>query len=147
MSQTVLNTLEKLRSMNLDQKAPTARYNPAQGGAPHGGGQRTGVALSPLSEAAAGTIGDKVRACWTIDSGAEGVQTMSVLLRVTTDASGTPRLVTVAPADAGRYASDPVFQAFVDRARRAVLDARCSPWPLPPSLEGKPNTFNFRFSP
>ncbi len=147
MSQTVLNTLEKLRSMNLDQKAPTARYNPAQGGAPHAGGQRTGVALSPLSTAAAGQIADKVRACWTIDGGAEGVQSMSVHFRVTTDASGQVREVTVAPQDAGRYSSDPIFQAFVDRARRAVLDYHCSPWPLPPSLEGKVNTFNFRFSP
>jgi hypothetical protein len=148
MSQTVLNTLEKLRSMNLQQKPPTARYNPAQGGAPHGGGNpNNSDATAALTAAERGAIGDRVRECWTIDSGAEGVQTMQVLLKVTTDATGTVRLAQVAPADQGRVYADPVFRAFAERAVRAVLDYRCSALPLPPSLEGKPETFTFRFSP
>jgi hypothetical protein len=147
MSQTVLNTLDKLRSMNLDQKAPTARYNPAQGGAPHGGGSRLGDATASLTSAERGAIGDKVRQCWTIDSGAEGIQSMSVILKVTTDATGTVRLAQVGPSDQGRVYADPVFRAFAERAVRAVLDYRCSALPLPPSLEGKPETFTFRFSP
>jgi neural Wiskott-Aldrich syndrome protein len=148
MSQTVLNTLEKLRSMSLQQKAPTARYNPAQGGAPHGGGNpNNSDATASLTAAERGAIGDKVRECWTIDSGAEGVQSMSVILKVTTDASGTVRLAQVGPADQGRVYADPVFRAFAERAVRAVLDYRCSTLPLPPSLEGRPQTFTFRFSP
>jgi hypothetical protein len=148
MSQTVLNTLEKLRSMNLDQKAPTARYNPAQGGAPHGGGNpNNSDATASLTQAQRGAIGDKVRECWTIDSGAEGVQTMSVILKVTTDATGTVRLAQVGAADQGRVYADPVFRAFAERAVRAVLDYRCSALPLPASLEGRPETFTFRFSP
>jgi neural Wiskott-Aldrich syndrome protein len=148
MSQTVLNTLEKLRSMNLQQKAPTARYNPAQGGAPHGGGNpNNSDATASLTAAERGAIGDKVRECWTIDSGAEGVQSMSVILKVTTDATGTVRLAQVGAADQGRVYADPVFRAFAERAVRAVLDYRCSTLPLPPSLEGRPQTFTFRFSP
>ena len=148
MSQTVLNTLDKLRSMNLEQKAPTARYNPAQGGAPHGGGNPNNRdATAALTSAERGAIGDKVRECWTIDSGAEGIQSMQVLLRVTTDATGTVRLAQVAPADQGRVYADPVFRAFAERAVRAVLDYRCSALPLPPSLEGRSETFTFRFSP
>jgi hypothetical protein len=147
MSQTVLNTLDKLRSLNLNQKAPTARYNPAQGGAPNAGGSRVGDVTAELSSAERGAIGDKVRQCWTIDSGAEGVQTLQVLLKVQTDATGTVRVVHVAGADVGRYQSDPVFAAFADRAVRALLDFRCSALPLPPSLEGRPQTFTFRFSP
>jgi hypothetical protein len=147
MSETVLNTLEKLRSMNLDQKAPTARYNPAQGGAPHGGGSRRGNATASLTAAENGAIGAHVQQCWTIDSGAEGVQSMSVMLTVQTDAGGTVRAVHPAPSDVGRIYADPVFRAFFERAQRALLDYRCSALPLPPSLEGKPETFTFRFSP
>ncbi|WP_419757642.1 energy transducer TonB [Acidisoma sp.] len=148
MSSTVLNTLEKLRSMSVNQKAPTDRYNPAQGGAPHGGGNpNNSDATASLTSAQRGAIGDKVRECWTIDSGAEGVQNMSVILKVTTDATGTARLAQVGAADQGRVNTDPVFRAFAERAVRAVLDYRCSALPLPPSLEGRPQTFTFRFSP
>ncbi|MBW4021820.1 MAG: TonB C-terminal domain-containing protein [Proteobacteria bacterium] len=148
MSQTVLNTLEKLRAMNLNQKTPNARYNPAEGGAPHGGGNPNNTdATALLSAAQRGAIGDKVRQCWTIDSGAQGVQNMQVLLQVTTDATGTVRAARVAPADSGRVNADPVLRAFAERAVRAVLDYRCATLPLPRSLEGKPETFTFRFSP
>ena len=148
MSSTVLNTLEKLRSMNIDQKAPTSRYNPAQGGAPHGGGNpNNSDATASLTSAQRGAIGDKVRECWTIDSGAEGVQNMQVLLKVTIDAAGTVRSVLPAPSEYGRISADPVFQAFTERARRALLDYRCSPLPWPPALLGAPRTFTFRFSP
>jgi hypothetical protein len=148
MSETVLNTLDKLRAMNLDQKAPTARYNPAQGGAPHGGGNPNNHdATASLTSAERGAIGEKVRQCWFIDGGAEGVESMSVLLKVETDPTGTVRGVQIASSDVGRYESDPVFAAFTDRARRALLDFRCSALPLPPALEGRPQTFTFRFSP
>jgi len=148
MSQTVLNTLDKLRSMNLNQKAPTARYNPLQGGAPHGGGNpNNSDATAQLTSAQRGAIGDQVRRCWTIDSAAENVQQMRVMLKVTTDASGTARLAQVASADQGRVAGDPVFRAFAERAVRAVLDPACSNLPLPKSMMGANQTFTFRFSP
>lgn len=148
MSQTVLNTLDKLRSMNMQQKPPTARYNPLQGGAPDAGGNpNNSNATASLTAAERGAIGDKVRACWTIDSGAEGVQSLQVLLTVTTDATGTARLAQVARADQGRVNADPVLRAFAERAVRAVLDYRCSALPLPPALEGSAHTFTFRFSP
>ncbi|MCB8876342.1 hypothetical protein, partial [Acidisoma silvae] len=147
MSQSVLNTLDKLRSMNMNQKTPTSRYNPQQGGAPDAGGARNSDATSSLTAAQRGAIGDKVRACWTIDSGAEGVQSLSVILKVTTDGTGTPRLASVAPSDQGRVNGNPVLQAFAERAVRAVLDYHCSPLPLPPSLLGSAHTFTFRFSP
>ncbi|WP_158802641.1 hypothetical protein [Acidisoma sp. L85] len=148
MSQTVLNTLDKLRSMNLNQKAPTARYNPLQGGAPNGGGNpNNSDATAALTSAQRGAIGDQVRRCWTIDSAAENVQQMRVMLKVTTDASGTARLAQVAPSDQGRAAGDPVFRAFAERAVRAVLDPACSNLPLPKSMMGANQTFTFRFSP
>jgi hypothetical protein len=148
MSQTVLNTLDKLRSMNLQQKPPTARYNPAQGGAPHGGGNPNNRdATASLTQAERGAIGDKVRQCWFIDGGAPNVQSLSVLLTAYTRPGGTVYHAVVAGPDVARYQSDPVFAAFADRAVNALLDSRCATLPLPPSLEGKPQSFTFRFSP
>lgn len=147
LSQSVLNTLDKLRSMNQHQQKPTSRYNPAQGGAVDAGGQRVGDSTSLLTQAQRGAIGDKVRACWTIDSGAQGVQQMSVILKVTTDATGTVRAAQVAPQDQARVDANPVLRAFAMRAVNATLDYKCNPLPLPPSLLGATRTFTFRFSP
>ena len=43
--------------------------------------------------------------------------------------------------------SDPVFQAFAERAIRAVEDVRCATLPLPKQMLGKVNKLTFRFSP
>jgi hypothetical protein len=69
-----------------------------------------------------------------------------VLLTVTTDATGVVRLAVVAEPDVPKL-SDPVFRAFAERARRAVMDPRCANLPLPAKLLGKPNVLTFRFSP
>jgi hypothetical protein len=93
-----------------------------------------------------GAIGDHVRECWTYDPGALGVDQMQVLLTVTTDPTGVARLAVVAGADASRL-SDPVFRAFAERARRAVLDPHCANLPLPQKLLGKTNVLTFQFKP
>ncbi|WP_459673348.1 hypothetical protein [Acidisoma sp. 7E03] len=147
MSQTVLNTLDKLRSMNLNQKSPTSRYNPQQGGAPDAGGQRTGDATSRLTAAQRGAIGQKIEGCWFIDGGAPNVQQLSVLLQVKTRPGGEVYDAQVAPQDLGRVNSDPVLEAFALRARNAAMDAKCNPLPLPPSLQNAPQTFTIRFKP
>src|SRR5271157_4029987 len=71
---------------------------------------------------------------------------MQVLLTVTTDPAGVARLAVVAGTDEARL-SDPVFRAFAERARRAVLDPRCGRLPLPQSMLGRTNVVTFRFSP
>lgn len=120
--------------------------NPQQGGAPNGGGNPQGNDTAALSADQRGAIGDEVRACWTYDPGALGVDQMQVLLTVTTDAAGVARLAQVAGADAGRL-SDPVFRAFAERAVRAVLDPRCANLPLPRNMLGRTNVLTFRFRP
>jgi hypothetical protein len=45
------------------------------------------------------------------------------------------------------FHADPIFRAFAEYAVHAVLDYRCATLPLPPSLQGAPHTFTFRFSP
>ncbi len=69
------------------------------------------------------------------------------MMTVTTDASGVARLVGFAPAELSRIQSDARFQAFAERARRAVLDPACSNLPLPQSMLGKVNVLSFRFRP
>ncbi len=145
-SQELQNTLEKLRAVVKHTQAPTARTNPAQGGAPNGGGNPTGNDTAALNAEQRGAIGDHVRPCWTTDPGALDLDKMQALLTVTTDPTGVVRMAEVAPADSGRLA-DPRFRAFAERARRAVMDPSCASLPLPRSMLGKINVLTFRFSP
>jgi neural Wiskott-Aldrich syndrome protein len=146
MSKTVLNTLEKLRALQKQTQPPTAKYNPDQGGAPNGGGSPDSTANSRLSAAQRDAIGAEVRRCWKFDAGAPGAQQLSVLLQVTTDASGTVREAEVAPADQAKL-GDPIFNAFANRAVNAVMDYQCATLPLPSFMMGQSQTFIFRFTP
>ncbi|GAA5265820.1 hypothetical protein ACOSOMT5_P2247 [Acidiphilium sp. MT5] len=146
MSQSVLNTLAKLRALQKQKKAPTARYNPAQGGAPNGGGTKMSTANSGLSSADRNAIASEVQPCWGIDAGLPGVSKLSVLLQVTTDQTGTVREAEVAPADQGKL-GDPAYAAFAQRAVNAVKSYQCAKLPLPPYMLGAVHTFIFRFTP
>jgi hypothetical protein len=140
------NTLIKLRALDKQNQPPRALPNPRQGGAPNGGGNPEGNDTAALSAAQRGAIGDHVRACWTYDAGALGVEQMQVLLTVTTDPAGVARLAVVAGPDEARM-GDPVFRAFAERAVRAVRDPRCADLPLPQSMLGKINVLTFQFKP
>ena len=144
-TKSLLNTLAKLKAEQKDE-APKAPANPTRGGAPKGGGNPKGDATDALTAAQRGAIGDKVRECWGIDTGAKGIDQMQVLLDVTTDANGTARVAQFDPSESGRM-NDPVFRAFAERARRAVLDPQCAKFPLPSAMLGQVQTFKFRFSP
>ncbi len=139
------NTLEKLRA-ELKQQSPTARYNPAQGGAPNGGGTPLGNDTAALTAAERGAIGAFVRRCWTSDPEALDLDKMQAMLTVTTDTNGVVRIAQVAPQDQGRL-GDPHFRAFAERAINAVLDPNCSNLPLPRTMLGKNNVLTFRFRP
>jgi hypothetical protein len=145
-SQSLDNTLEKLRQLVQQKEAPKARANPKAGGAPNGGGNPLGNDTAALSSAERGAIGDHVRECWTKDAGALDIDKMQVTLTVTTDPSGIVRKADVSGTDVGRM-GDPRFRAFAERAVRAVMDPHCANLPLPNTLLGKINTLTFRFSP
>ncbi|GAB0113827.1 hypothetical protein [Acidisoma sp. C75] len=147
LSQSVLNTLDKLRSLNQKQQKPTSRYNPAQGGAPDAGGQRVGDSTSLLTAAQRGEIGKKIEGCWFIDGGAPNVQQLSVILQVKTRPGGEVYDARVAPQDQARVNANPVLQAFAMRAINAAENAQCNPLPLPASLSNAPQTFTIRFKP
>ena len=136
----------KLRQLQRQTQPPRARPNPRAGGQPESGGNPASNDTEALSAAQRGEIGAHVRECWTKDSGAVGLDKMSVMLNVVTDASGTARVATVGDEDKAKL-SDPVFQAFAERAVRAVMDVRCANLPLPRQMLGRVNDLKFRFSP
>lgn len=139
-------TLLRLRQMQRQTEPPKARPNPRSGGQPNSGGNPASNDTDALSAAQRGEIGAHVRECWTKDSGAQDIDKMSVMLSVITDASGTVRQANVADDDRGKL-SDPVFQAFAERAVRAVEDVRCATLPLPQQMLGRINNLTFRFRP
>ena len=81
----------------------------------------------------------------TIGSCTDAMVTGNVAYTVT-DATGTARVASVADEDRGKL-SDPVFQAFAERAVRAVEDVRCATLPLPKQMLGRINNLTFRFRP
>lgn len=137
-SQSVLNTLERLRAQQQQQTPPTARPNPA--GAPaQGGGTPQGTAA--LTAAERSGLADRIGECWSVDGGAPGIQNIVVELRVETDSGGTVRRVSGTPP------SDPRARAVYEAARRALLDPRCNPLPLPPARLAALRDTVFRFNP
>ncbi len=142
-----MNSLEKLKALQKQLKPPTAKANPTAGGAPNGGGSPNGDINNSLSALQRGQIGDKVRECWTKDAGALDLEKMRVQVTVTTDATGTARIVQIADDDRSRVLGDPRLNAFFERAQRAILDPRCATLPLPADKLGSVQKLTFLFQP
>jgi len=138
--------LEKLKQQLAQAQTPKGRANPQAGGQPNSGGSPTSNDTAALSANQSIAIGDHVRECWTKDAGALDIDKQRVMLTVTTDADGTAHKAEIVGSDVGRM-SDPRFRAFAERARRAILDARCAKLPLPSNALGRTNVLTFRFSP
>ncbi len=146
LSQSVLNTLMNLKAQQKQTQPPKAVYNPDQDTAPDAGGSTNSTANSQLTGPDRAAIGSHVRPCWGIDSQAQGVNTFSVLLTVTTDAGGTVRVAVVSPDNTGDM-SNPLYYNFTQRAIAAVLNAQCATLPLPANMLGQNQTFSFQFTP
>jgi hypothetical protein len=128
------------------EEPPPMKPNPKAGGQHDSGGNPASNDTDALSAAQRGEIGAHVRECWTKDSGAQGLDKLSVVLNIVTDASSRTREVTVADEDRDKL-SDPVFQAFAKRAIRAAMDIHCATLPLPHQMLGRINNVTFRFRP
>jgi hypothetical protein len=145
MSQAVLNTLAKLRALQQQTTPPTSAYNPDQGGSQTSNNTQM-TANAGLSSADRNAIGDHVRPCFQIDAGAPGISSFSVFLDVTTDGTGTVRNATVDPQSQGNM-SDPIYNAYAQRAIAAVMNYQCATLPLPSYMLGQNHTFLFNFTP
>jgi len=138
--QSVLNTLERLRAAQQQQQAPTARPNSA--GAPAQGGS-TQQGAGNLTAAERTGLADRIGECWSIDAGASGVQNIVVELRVEVDAGGTVRAV----RPNGAIPTEPRARSVYEAARRALLNPRCNPLPLPPARLAALRDVVFLFNP
>jgi hypothetical protein len=139
-SQSVLSTLERLRQQQ-QREAPRARPSPPQGAPQKGGGAPTGTAELTASEKAG--LADKIGECWSVDAGAPNLRDIVVELRVEVDAGGVVRQV----RPNGSAPSDPRARMVYEAARRALLDAKCNPLPLPRERLAALRDTVFRFNP
>ncbi len=137
----MLNTLERLRAQQQQPAPPTGRPNPAPPSPSPGGGVPQGTANLTASERAG--LADTISECWSVDAGAPGLNQIVVELRVEVDAAGTVRVV----RPVGAMPSDPRARMVFEAARRALLDPRCNPLPLPPQRLALLRDAVFRFRP
>jgi hypothetical protein len=108
---------------------------------PPGGGAPTGTAALTAGERAG--LADRISECWSVDGGGVGVRDIVVELRVVVDAGGTVRNV----QPNGSVPGEPRARAVYEAARRALLDQRCNPLPLPRERLAALRDTVFRFNP
>jgi hypothetical protein len=89
---------------------------------------------APLDEALTASQIDliirKIEGCWDVPAGARDAKNLDIEIKAALNPDGTVRQAVI--VDTGRYAGDPFFRAAADSAKRALLDPRCSPLPVPP---------------
>ncbi len=129
-------------SMNLDNTLERLRALQAQNAGRPSPGSLPASENASLSAAARGTIGDRIRECFTGDAASSDVDKASVRMLLTTDATGSVRDVRVLGTTPG-----PAGRALAERAMRAALNSQCATLPLPPSMRGANHTFEVTFRP
>jgi outer membrane biosynthesis protein TonB len=140
-SQSVLNTLERLRQQQQQQQPPTARPNPAPAAPAQGGGAPAGAGQLTAAERAG--IAERIGECWAVDAGAPNLRDIVVEFRIEADAQGVVRRV----MPVGAPPADPRARMVFEAARRALLDARCNPLPIPRGGVAALNAATYRFNP
>jgi hypothetical protein len=140
-SASVLNTLERLRQQQPQDRPPTARPNPAPGAPQQGGGAPTGAAALTAGEIRG--LAEQISECWSVDAGAPNLAEIVVELRVQLDPAGHVR--NVQPARG--VPSDPRVRAVYESARRALLAPQCNPLKVPPAKLQTVMASTFRFNP
>lgn len=139
-SQSVLNTLERLRTTQQQDRAPTARPNPS-GRPQQGGGSPTGTAA--LSQGEIRGLADQIAECWNVDRGMLGLDSIVVELRVQLDSQGVVRNV----VPNGSPPADPRARSVYESARRALMSPQCNPLRVPPNKYQTVMASIFRFNP
>ena len=120
-----------LKNLAADQTAPSeeGRQQPektagrfsAQPKAPLG---------DQLSASALALIREQIARCWNVPAGVRDAKDLVIEIRVAVAPDGTVQQATI--LDRSRYASDPVFRAAAESARRALFNPLCTPLHLPP---------------
>ena len=81
-----------------------------------------GSYLSELSITEIDAIGGRLRECWNLDPGAQGIEGMIIEIRAFLNQDGTVRDAQI--VDKARYNADPHFRAIAESARRAVISCQ-----------------------
>jgi outer membrane biosynthesis protein TonB len=120
-----------LRSVEAQAKrveAPEKRAGKGASAEAGGTGQPGEVQQARVDPSAlAAAISRQVTPCWNIPIAAQGIAGLRAELNIVMGPDG--RVQSVAPTDAARMRTDPVFRAFAESAVRAVR--ACSPLKLP----------------
>ena len=140
-SKSVLNNMDKLIQSAQQNRPPTGRPSAPAGSPQRGGGAPNGTAALNSGEKAG--LADKISECWSVDGGGVGIRDVIVELRVDVDAGGTVRNVRAN----GTPPSDPRARSVYEAARRALLDPKCNPLPLPKERLAALRETVFRFNP
>ena len=74
-------------------------------------------------------IKNKISRCWSIQAGAKGAKDLIVDIDMELSQDGT--VIKADVVDKQRMKNDPYFNIAAESARRAVLDPKCNPLPLP----------------
>jgi hypothetical protein len=139
-SQSVMNTLERLRTAQQQDRPPTARPNPS-GSPQQGGGSPAGSAA--LTQGEIRGLADQISECWNVDRGMLGLEQIVVELRVQLDSQGVVRNV----VPNGAPPTDPRARSVYESARRALMSPQCNPLRVPPSKYQTVMASIFRFNP
>jgi hypothetical protein len=100
---------------------------------------------SQLTASEIDLIRQQIERCWNIPEGAREDKDLVVEIRVFVDPDGDVRRADI--LDQARMASDPVFRAAADSARRALFNPLCRPLRLPPDKYEYWKEFVVDFSP
>jgi outer membrane biosynthesis protein TonB len=136
-----------LRSVEATPKrvqAPEKRDGKGTGDVLGGTGQEGPAQVAQINPSVlAASISRQITPCWNIPVAAQGIGGLRAELNIVMGPDGGIR--TVAPTDAARMSSDPVFRAFAESAVRAVR--ACSPLKLPPESYQVWRNIIFNFDP
>jgi hypothetical protein len=98
-----------------------------------------------VSESLNTAINNEVNHCWKAPTDVPIPNDFSVKLQVTTDATGTARLVQTALGPQENFQNVAYFR-LSNRAINAVIQHQCATLPLPADMLGHVSTFFFNFS-
>lgn len=120
-----------LKNLATDQTAPSEEGRPTP---EKSTGRFSAQPKAPLGEQLSASelalIREQIARCWNVPAGARDAKDLVIEIRVVVAADGTVRDATI--VDRARYASDPVFRAAAESARRALFNPLCTPLHLPP---------------
>ncbi|MEI8295718.1 MAG: cell envelope integrity protein TolA [Alphaproteobacteria bacterium] len=86
-----------------------------------------------------------IKKCWIVPAGARGAKDLVVDIDMEIGRDGTVLKATV--ADSKRMNTDSFYRAAAESAKRAVLDPKCNPLPMPPDKHDQWKELTLSFNP